>query len=109
VLGNAVGLAASITSAVYFQKASESLITASSYGANNTIATAYIDSAWQQYRSAGISISVQSFCEVAVLLLIVAALAVVGIVSARRVSSALAILYTAGPEMAAAMMYFPAF
>jgi hypothetical protein len=47
---------------------------------------------------------VQSFCEVAVLLLIVAAFLVVGSVRIRRLNSALTALHTAGPAIAAGMM-----
>jgi hypothetical protein len=64
VLGNAVGLAASVASAVHYQED-------------------------QSDNSAYYAVSVQSFCEVAVLLLIVLAFVVVGVLSARRVSSML--------------------
>ena len=104
VLGNAGGLTANAAAAAHLQRAAESFSIASAFDANKTTALEYIDSAREQIQLASSIISVQRFCEVAVLLLIVAAFAVVGIASARRVSSALAILDTAGPEMAAAMM-----
>jgi hypothetical protein len=91
VLGNAVGLAANAAAAVHFQKASEAMVTASaSYAANNTKDGDNFYSLSQQEAQRGGSIeSVQSFCEVAVLLLIVVAFAVVGVLSARRVSDRL--------------------
>ena len=107
VLGNAVGLAASAASASHSRKASENFSTASASfdsKTNNTIALEYLESALEQTRLVASTASVQRFSQVTVLLLIIAAFAVVGAVSARRVSSALALLRTAGPEMAAGMM-----
>jgi hypothetical protein len=46
---------------------------------------------------------VQAFCEVAVLLLIITAFSVAGIACIRRFSSALSVLDSDGPEMAATM------
>jgi hypothetical protein len=91
VLGNAVGLAANAAAAVHFQKAAQASGTASAYyAANNTKDGDRFASLSQEEVQRGGSIaSVQSFCEVAVLLLIVVAFAVVGVLSARRVSARL--------------------
>ena len=91
VLGNAVGLAANAAAAVQYQKAAQAASTASAYyAANNTKDGQRFGSTSQQEVQLGGSIaSVQSFCEVAVLLLIVVAFAVVGVLSARRVSARL--------------------
>jgi hypothetical protein len=91
VLGNAVGLAANAAAAVHYQKAAQAVSTASVYyAANNTEDGGPFDSLSQEEVQRGGSIlSVQSFCEVAVLLLIVVAFAVVGVLSARRVSARL--------------------
>ena len=91
VLGNAVGLAANAAAAVHYHKAAQAMGTASAYyAANNTKDGKNFHSISQQELQLGGSIlSVQSFCEVAVLLLIVVAFAVVGVLSARRVSLAL--------------------
>jgi hypothetical protein len=91
VLGNAAGLAANVAASVYYQKAAEAVSTASAYyAANNTDKG---DEFWrlrqQQVQIGGSIFSVQRFCEVAVLLLIVVAFVAVGVLSARRVSSRL--------------------
>jgi hypothetical protein len=103
LLGNAVGLAANVAVAVYLLKASEAISAASAnYVSNNVnVAMELEQSARENTQLAGRIASVQSFCEVAVLLFIVAAFVVVGVLCARRVSSALSILDTAGPETAA--------
>ena len=91
VLGNAVGLAANIAAAVHVQRAAEAASTASALFAANSTQLA-LESVSLSRTEAVLSISisaVQSFCEVAVLLIIILAFAVVGIASARRVSSAL--------------------
>jgi hypothetical protein len=92
VLGNVVGLAANIGAAVHYQKASTAMSMASVYfSANNTHDGNYfrfVLSRREAQRAGSIS-SVQLFCEVAVLLLIVFAFAVVGVLSARRVSARL--------------------
>ncbi len=89
VLGNAVGLAANIASAVHSQRAAEAASTASAlFAANSTQLARESFSLSQTELQLTISISsVQSFCEVAVLLLIVAAFVVAGVVCARVVSS----------------------
>jgi hypothetical protein len=91
VLGNAVGLAANIAAAVHYQKASEAENSASTYYAASNIDDGKNSSlvSQREARLAGSISSVQLFCEVAVLLLIVFAFAVVGVLSARRVSVAL--------------------
>jgi uncharacterized RmlC-like cupin family protein len=89
VLGNAVGLAANAAAAVHYHKAAqaESAATAA-YAANNTEHGLLFNSLSQEEVQLGGSIlSVQSFCEVAVLLLIVVAFAVVGALCRRLLSS----------------------
>jgi hypothetical protein len=85
VLGNAVGLAANAAAAVHYQKAAQAMSTASVYyAANNTDDGDNFYSLSQEEVQRGGSIaSVQAFCEVAVLLLIVAAFVVVEL-GARR-------------------------
>ncbi len=91
VVGNVVGLCANVAAAVY-QKQAGDMWTASSaaFTANNTDAgNNFNNEAFQKITVASNAQSVQQFCEVAVLLIIILAFAVVGIASARRVSSAL--------------------
>jgi hypothetical protein len=91
VLGNAVGLAANVAAAVHAQRAAEAASTASALFATNSTQLA------REHESLGrteIELStsiaaVQSFCEVAVLLLIVAAFIVTGVACTRLVSSRL--------------------
>jgi hypothetical protein len=91
VLGNAVGLAANAAAAVHFQKAAEAASAASSYFASNNTqdGITYRKFSGTEAQIAFSIASVQSFCEVVVLLLIVLAFAVVGIACIRRVVSAL--------------------
>ena len=91
VLGNAVGLAANVASAVHVLQAAEAASTASVlYAANNSqVADEYNSSSKEQAQLASSISAVQSFCEVAVLLLIVAAFIVAGVFCARLVSSRL--------------------
>ncbi len=91
VLGNAVGLAANAAAAVYYQNAAEAASAASAYhAANNTKDGDRFGSIFRELVIRGGSVkSVQSFSEVAVLLLVVVAFVVVGVLSARRVSLAL--------------------
>jgi hypothetical protein len=105
VLGNAVGLIANIAAATYFQKAAEAECTAHSLLAanNNESSSEYHEISRAESQLALSIASVQSFCEVAVLLLIIAAFVAAGLFCARRVSSALSLLDSAGPEMAAFM------
>jgi hypothetical protein len=91
VLGNAVGLAANAAAAVHYQKAAEADRAASVYyAANNTKDGDSFDllSDEERQRAGSIS-SVQSFAEVAVLLLIVVAFAVVGVLCARILNTRL--------------------
>jgi hypothetical protein len=96
VLCNAVGLAACIAAAVFFQKSADACSAASMlYASNNTKDAKY-------YVQLAFSISsARSVCEVTVLLLIVLVFAVVGVACIRRLSSALALLDTAGTDTAA--------
>jgi hypothetical protein len=104
VLCNAVGLAASIASAVYGLKAADAYSAASMlYASNNTRndALEYLSSQRSYTQQAVYIASIRQVCEVVVLLLIVLVFAVVGVACIRRLSSALTILDTAGPDMAA--------
>ena len=91
VVGNVVGLCGNVAAAVY-AKQSGDLYSASSaaFTANNTDAgNNFNNEANQKISVASDAESVQNFCEVAVLLIIILAFGVVGIASARRLSSAL--------------------
>ncbi len=87
VLGNAVGLAANVASAVQFQRAADASSTASMYfAANNTQdGRQYFLSSRAEVQHANSILSVQLFSEVAVLLLVVAAFVVAGVCSWRRI------------------------
>jgi hypothetical protein len=91
VLGNAVGLAANVAAAVHAQRAVEASSTASAlFAANSTQLARESVSLSQTELQLSLSIAaVQSFCEVAVLLLIVAAFVVAGVVCARVIRSRL--------------------
>ena len=104
-LANAAGVSANFAAAVELLKSSWNLDQASAlYAANNTkAALPYAASSRALVQLATSITSVQAFCEVAALLLIVAAFAVAGVVCARRLSSALSVLDTAGAELAADM------
>ena len=88
VLGNTVGLAANIAAAVYFQRAAEAASTASAlFAANSTeAAREFVSLSRTELQLQASIAAVQSFCEVAVLLLIVAAFVVAGVMCARVVS-----------------------
>jgi hypothetical protein len=96
VLGNAVGLAANAAAAVNYKKAAEAASTASAYFAANRTSGSdgdnynkfYLLSRHEQQLSDSTS-SVQSWFEVAVLLLIVVSFVAVGVLSVRRVMSRL--------------------
>jgi len=92
VVGNVVGVCANVAAAVFFKKAGDFYSAASAaYAANMTDAGNNMStSAGNSLQVANDANSAQSFCEVAVLLIIIVAFAVVGIAGARRVSSALA-------------------
>jgi hypothetical protein len=91
VLGNAVGLAANVAAAVRFDRAAAAASTSSSFFAANNFqdGAEYFRIAQEEIQLAGPIVSVQSFCEVAVLLFIVAAFVAVGVLCARRVKSVL--------------------
>jgi hypothetical protein len=90
VAGNVAGLAGNATTAFYLEKGAASYLLAStSYSSNNTEdGKRYFDLSQQRIQYAYTIGSVQSFCEVVVLLLIVFAFVVVGIACARRISFA---------------------
>ena len=92
VLCNAVGLAANAASAVHYQSAAAASSSAfERYAANNTKDgdNFLLVVRNQEVQRGGYIASVQMFCEVVALLLIVAAFAAVGVLSARRVSARL--------------------
>jgi hypothetical protein len=91
VLGNVVGLCGNVATAVLHKQAGDlNNAAAAAFAANSTEAANAIDvQAKQKNTVADDAASVQQFCEVAVLLLIIVAFAVVGAACARRVSSAL--------------------
>ncbi len=97
VLCNAAGIAANIAAAIYYQYSSAVFSAASAYyAANNTEEGDRFRTSGREEVQRGSSVaSVQRFCEVAVLLLIVAAFVAVGVLSARRVSSRLRTVGTA--------------
>jgi hypothetical protein len=84
VLGNAVGLAANAAAAVYYQSAAQASSTSSAaYAANNIKDGEYFSALSQQdVLRGGSSLSVQLFCEVVVLLIIVVAFVVAGVLIA---------------------------
>jgi hypothetical protein len=90
-VGNAVGLAGNIASAVYFKRASEHFDYASAfYAVNNTVdAVKSFQAALTQLESGAEIFTVQAFCEVAVLLVIVIAFAVVGFACSARIKTTL--------------------
>jgi hypothetical protein len=89
VLGNAVGLAANVASAVHFQRAAEAASTSSTYytAKNSKDGGLFKSKCEQEVQLGSFIASVQSFCEVVVLLLIVVAFVAVGVLSMRRVSA----------------------
>ena len=91
VLGNAAGLAANIAAAVHRQRAAEAASTASAlFASNSTQAARESRSLSRTELQLAVSIlAVQAFCEVAVLLLIVAAFVVAGVACARVIRSRL--------------------
>jgi hypothetical protein len=103
LLGNAAGLAANIAAAVQFQNGVIAFSTASEFSsANNTKnADTYVSTGLAHIQLALSIGSVQSFCEVAVLLLIVAAFVVVGVLCARRIVSVFFLVSAASAAAAA--------
>jgi hypothetical protein len=88
VLGNAVGLAANVAAAVHAQRAADAANTASAlFAANSTqLANEHESLGRTDIELANSIAAVQSFCEVVVLLLIVAAFIVTGVACARIVT-----------------------
>jgi hypothetical protein len=92
VLGNAVGLAANVAAAVHSQRAAEAASTASVFYATNRTQEARLyfnDISQTEIAFANSIVSVQSFCEVAVLLIIVVAFVVAAVFCARLINSVL--------------------
>jgi len=91
VLGNVAGLCGNVAAAVYYKEAGDLFMaSAAACAANNTAAGDKLNILGGQKSSVADTVgSVQSFCEVAVLLIIIIAFAAVGIACARLVSSAL--------------------
>ena len=91
VLGNVVGLCGNVAAAVISKQDGDLFNTAATaFAANSTeAAKAFLVQANQKNTVSDVVGSVQQFCEVVVLLIIILAFAVVGIASARRLSSAL--------------------
>jgi hypothetical protein len=91
VVGNVVGLCANVAAAAYSKEGGDlNGAAAEAYTANMTdLGNNFSNQANQKIEFQDISTSVQMFCEVAVLLVIIIAFTVVGIASARRVNSAL--------------------
>jgi hypothetical protein len=104
VLGNTVGLVANIAAAVHAQRAGDAVSAASTlFAANSTRPALESFSLSQTELQLSLSIAaVQSWCEVAVLLLIVAAFVVAGVACARIMSSRLRILRALDAESASA-------
>jgi hypothetical protein len=102
VLGNSVGLAGNVAVAVQFQRSAEAASTASAlFAANSTQAALESASLSRKGLELAVSISaVQLFCEVTVLLLIVAAFVVTGVACARIVSSRLRLVDAASASAA---------
>ncbi len=93
VVGNLTGVIGNLAAAVYSKEAGDLFMAASAAYADNATAIGnnFSNLAAQQSSVASFAASVQQFCEVIVLLIIILAFAVVGIACARRVSSALRI------------------
>ena len=88
VVGNVVGLCGNVAAAVLFKQVGDLFnAAAAAFAANSTEVAAIVAQADQKNTVALDASSVQPFCEVAVLLIIILAFAVVGIVCARRLSS----------------------
>jgi hypothetical protein len=91
VVGNVVGLCGNIAAAVYYKEAGDfNTAAAAAFAAGSTAdGTILSERSILKGAAASNAQSVQQFCEVAVLLIIILAFAVVGIACARRVSAAL--------------------
>ena len=90
VVGNVAGLCGNVAAAALTKQAGDlDNAAAAAFAANSTeAANAIVAQANQKSTVANDAVSLQSFCEVAVLLLIIVAFAVVGAACARRISSA---------------------
>jgi hypothetical protein len=91
VVGNVVGLSGNVATAVLAKQVGDlANAAAAAFAANSTqAANSFAVQSLQKNTVASDAGSVQQFCEVAVLLIIILAFAVVGVACARRVSSAL--------------------
>jgi hypothetical protein len=89
VVGNVVGLCGNVAAAVLFKQTGDlSNAAAAAFAANSTQAAyAFVAQSNLKLTVANEAASVQQFCEVAVLLLIIVAFAVIGPACARRLSS----------------------
>ncbi len=89
--GNMVGVAGNVATAVYFKRTSEHFDTASEYySANNTAnALKSVREALEQLEFGAKIYTVQAFCEVAVLLVIITAFAAVGVGCSHRIKTTL--------------------
>ena len=97
IAGNVVGVLGNFVSAAYYsQSADYSSAAAAAWAANNTAdGSSYEAQARQRASDADAAASVQRFCEVCVLLIIITAFLVVGSSSALIIASALRTLFTA--------------
>ncbi len=88
VLGNSAGLAANVAAAVHFQKAAEFESAVATYiaASNFNKASEFLLLSRDENELALQISSVQAFCEVAVLMIIILAFAVVGVACACRVA-----------------------
>ncbi len=91
VVGNTVGLCSNVAAGVYYQRAADYYLeVADAYAANRTAdASQFLKRAGEQLDLAFPTESVQEFCEVGVLVVIIAAFATAGGVSLLRIRSAL--------------------
>jgi hypothetical protein len=98
VVINLVGLAGNIAGAVVYARAADNYeMAAISFAANNTdVGSSKYNVANDEVQLANFIVSVQSLCEVAVLLLIVAAFAIVALACMRRISTISSVLTGGG-------------
>jgi hypothetical protein len=91
VAGNMVGLVGNIAAATYFKRSADLWSEAFTHFVANRSASGYeqVLQGREQYNTALSVAAVQSFCEVAVLLLIVTAFVVVGVACARHIAATL--------------------
>ena len=90
VVGNFVGLCGNVAAAVDFKESADLLSAAAAFTADDVDSyNNVVNRAEQKNQQASNAASVQQFFEVTVLLIIILAFAVVGVISARRVNSAL--------------------